>query len=421
MIQALFVMFPGAYRIFRRFTMRRSIIFSVFVFVSMSFMCDLKLDELFRQTNEQIAETTRVLDDAIDKLDGNSRDWQSILQDTVAGLTKDFQSSVRSEVSNLLQRSISTASGEFRCDMDFIGNRARYALAQIKASLIGEELPPLPPELCNIVPLAVDRELVPERLNKVEIFGYDLDAKGLKLYHQSGRNMSDITRFVSKPTHYHLVINMGSNGVRLNDKSNRLVAKWNDDFLSDIAIIQPTTPVCKTKMVTASPGKITYRPPHTRGDREYKGHGPNVTCSVKLLVGRGKIDARISMTARETKKDWTTASGSMRQTVYRPDPGWIITGITNTTSDVIRYIDSNHNEDVFNRPTAGPVKRYVFVGDTKGKEAGTRTQTTVTFNQLRIQLRESKDCVTKKALKQAGKLKRIDPATLRRLRIRLPR
>ena len=400
--------------------MKKIIMYCAFVLASLTFMCDLDLKDLFRQTNEQIADTTRVLDDAIDQLDENSRGWQSILENTVSQLTEDFQSSVRNEVSDLLARSISTASGEFRCDMDFIGNRIRYSLISIKAKLTGKEMPPLPPELCNIIPLAVDRELVPERLNKVEIYGYDLDAKGLAFYHQTGSAMTNVTSYVSKPTHYHLVINLGSNGVRLNAQSNKLVAKWNGEFLSDIAIIQPSTPVCKTKIVSVPSSTITYLPPNTRGDKEFAGHGPDVTCSVKLLVGSGQIDTQIYMVAKETKKDWTTASGSMKQVVYRADPGWVITGLTNTTYDAIHYVDNDHSEDVFNRGTAGPVKRYVFIGDTKGKDAGVDTQVTVTLNTLRVQLRESGNCVTQKALIETNKFMRLSPKLMQRFRF-IPR
>ncbi|NJN23344.1 MAG: hypothetical protein HC810_01655, partial [Acaryochloridaceae cyanobacterium RL_2_7] len=44
------------------------------------------------------------LNGAIDALERNSADWQSVLQDTTEQLTKDAQSTVRNEIANLLNR-----------------------------------------------------------------------------------------------------------------------------------------------------------------------------------------------------------------------------------------------------------------------------------------------------------------------------
>ena len=53
-----------------------------------------------------------------------------------------------------------------------------------------------------------------------------------------------------------------------------------------------------------------FIPPHTRGDQEYKGHGPRVTARARLHgVGTNSLRVRLFMFAEEMKSDWTTATG----------------------------------------------------------------------------------------------------------------
>ena len=49
-----------------------------------------------------------------------------------------------------------------------------------------------------------------------------------------------------------------------------------------------------------------------------------------------------------------------------------------------RYVDKNHEPDVFEFPREALVGRLVYIGDTKGDEAGTETGVTVWFNPIGI-------------------------------------
>ncbi len=59
------------------------------------------------------------------------------------------------------------------------------------------------------------------------------------------------------------------------------------------------------------------------GDREFDGHGPDVTCSVslKLTDGNRSITAEISLTAKETVHDWSETRGFWKQKVYTAPSG----------------------------------------------------------------------------------------------------
>ncbi|HEY3080087.1 MAG TPA: hypothetical protein VGM69_09290, partial [Chloroflexota bacterium] len=271
------------------------------------------------QTDKAIA----TLDDAIRALENASADWQQILQDTVAGLEQAGQRTIRDEVSDLLNRGIGAAGSEFRCNADFVRNRMRQELMRIKARLLGGDLPVLEPVFCDVVPLAIDRARVPASLNRVDFFGYDLDKQGLQvLLVRANGSSTDVTDRLDRPTHYHMTLNLGANGAQLGPDSQRFLMKWQDRELGTIGIIQPTTPVCQARRITFSPNPVTFVPPHTKGDREFNGHGPNVGVGVTLLNRRTHVEAKIEMTATETRSDWTTASGSVVERIYPGESGW---------------------------------------------------------------------------------------------------
>lgn len=376
-----------------------------------------QLEKLTEETIPDIAtESLNTIDNAIDALDVNSAAWQSILQDTVSELSDDAQSTLRNEVQNILDRGVATVGTEFRCNADFLGNRAKQALQRVKAKLLDQPVPAIEPAICEVVPLAVDRSLVPNRVNSVAIFGYDFDTSGITAGLINGSQKVNITGHLTKPTHYHMTINLGSNGVNLSNSSNRMELKWNNELLSSIAVIQPTTPVCKTKEVSYNRNtKITYTPPHTRGDREFKGHGPVINSKVEWINRGNRIDVLTYMKAKETKKDWTTAEGSKTITYYTPPSGWKINRIIGQNVTTDQFQDYDHAENSRGMGPGGPVKTFIYRGDHKGKDAGTYTGMDVFFNPLRVELVETKNCVSPNAIKKLKNMNLLSPAIRTRL------
>ncbi len=61
----------------------------------------------------------------------------------------------------------------------------------------------------------------------------------------------------------------------------------------------------ETRTVSIGAGSLTFRPPHTRGDKEFKGHGPNIKADFVVSVSedRKKIMAKIYMKAEEWDSD----------------------------------------------------------------------------------------------------------------------
>jgi hypothetical protein len=362
-----------------------------------------------------------VLNDAINALDNASADWQQVLKDAQAKLTQDAQSTIRNEIANVVSRSIAQGGVELRCDADFIRARVRQALIAIRAKLLGQTVPKVEPAFCQVVPLGVDRALVPDRLKQLEFYGYDFDQDTtLRVWlERTGLPRLDVTSRLDRPTHYAMTLKFGANGVQLDDHSDRFALEWEGRTISTVAVIQPQTPICQSQVVQAGPWTVTFVPPHVgSGDREFDGNGPRVNSVITLLPSPGILQAQVYMRAIETKSDWTEAAGSQIFELYRPPAGWAIADVPGTRQVAHSYTDSNHDDDSFSLG-GGPVARLVYVGDTDGDEAGTRTKVTVTFNRIPVELHQTGNCLPQGVAHNLQRANLLSPAAASRLAPRM--
>lgn len=159
--------------------------------------------------------------------------------------------------------------------------------------------------------------------------------------------------------------------------------------------VPPSCPV-RTEEV---PGQIVlFVPPDVGGedaDPDYKGHGPCVDFrfSLELEDGGRTLAAKSRMHAYECagdfnkpQHDFTVAKGYDEIPLKVASPRGRILGHDVDTAMKHQYIDSNHADDVFDFPAPSPVERLVFVGDTKGEEAGTKTGVFITLRTIRLRI-----------------------------------
>jgi hypothetical protein len=402
---------------------RRMAIYSFILLTSLLLMqCDLgkKMDNATDTIAESTDKVVAVLDDAINGLNNTSADWQVIIQKALKDLPADVQSTIRTEITNSLNRGVAAAGVEVRCGVDFIRKRVAQDLQSIKARLIGGNPPPKEPYFCQAVPGALDMALSPERRNILEYFGYDFDMTKVKVFLVNGDTESDVTQFLDQPTHYHMTLNLGGTGIRLTEQSKRFILRWNDRTISTVGIMQAHAKVCETELVNIDLPARSFIPRHKRGggDQEFNGNGPRISCMVKLINLGTRIDAQIYMLARETKSDWTTAQETITYTVYTADPGKRIENIIGPTTAEFSYVDNDHREDPFDGN--GPVARFVFSGDGEGKDAGIHTGVTITYNRIRVQVKETADCVPASTVRTLAENGRISTTRLRQIRAENP-
>lgn len=171
---------------------------------------------------------SQALDRAVNELSAESANLQQVMKETLEplnNLTDETSAIIRGDISNAFQRGISAASGEMRCDFDFVRNRLRQSLERLKAEVLKHSIPDVELQICNVVPAAIEMALNPNQRNRLEFFGYDFDLTDVKALLLSGTTQTDVTQFLSKTTHYHMVLNLGNNGINLNSNSAKIVLR----------------------------------------------------------------------------------------------------------------------------------------------------------------------------------------------------
>jgi hypothetical protein len=129
-----------------------------------------------------------------------------------------------------------------------------------------------------------------------------------------------------------------------------------------------------------------YAPPHVDGDREFDGNGPDMTVTLDLHVVDGdQVHATFHIEAVETGWGWTRASGSTSFLLYHAQEP--ISSIDSPARFEHHHRDTDHARDIFDFPEgASLVKTLTCVGDTMGREAGTKTGCSAELHPITLSL-----------------------------------
>lgn len=144
--------------------------------------------------------------------------------------------------------------------------------------------------------------------------------------------------------------------------------------------------VPQTILGTRLPAAGYFIPPHTRGDREFNGHGPAVRVTAQLLLTSRNVRVRVAMFAQETMPDRTTADGIRDYLLYTAPFGRCVTSTTIGPADELQYVDTDHAVDLFaGRDPYSFVRQYAVIGDTSGNDAGVDTGVAVSTKSFTVQ------------------------------------
>jgi hypothetical protein len=232
---------------------------------------------------ENLEKVIQTFDKGINTLGSESRSWQSVLENVQKQLTQDVKSTIKNEITDLIKTGIASVGEEGRCNADFVGQRSRHALIEIRNELakevnelakqVGQQeripLKPveiLEPAVCIVNPSSIDVarvDLEREGLNKLEISGYDFKPSSIKVILKDRDQTEEDVSTNSDPTSkYNFILNLSKvNGVPLSPVSDKLIlkGKGNDTIISTISIIQPSYNKGLTKNIweDISAGRIT--------------------------------------------------------------------------------------------------------------------------------------------------------------------
>jgi hypothetical protein len=331
-----------------------------------------------------------VIDNGIKTIQDESSAWRTALEKIAKDLPADVQSTIRTEVQGLLDRTTAHAGVEIRCDTDFLAKRVLQGLQRIRAELTHDPLPTsLPPTLCQVVPSqGLDLSLAPGRRDSVEFAGYDFDI--LDADHHPARvvvvdrNNCEIPlpdRYVTHSTHYLWSVNTSyNNGVPLGPDATKLRMVWGPMVVGEAAIIQPSMPQKSMSVPIGTLGP--YAPPLVRGDSEFAGNGPDVNVSADLVSYPDRLSVKLCMRAEEVGGD-TLANGCVVKTGWSAPPNLKIVRVISSTSSRWHYRDTNLDPDSIDLPSGDLVHRFSCIGDLRGDDVG-KTSCSALFNPVQV-------------------------------------
>jgi hypothetical protein len=355
-----------------------------------------------------IVNVNSVLDNTMNNLSATATNYQSIMEEAIQSI-KDIN--VKQQLQSALDNAIVTASGEIKCDIQFTADYLIKRIQAIKAEYNHQPVPILAPRICTVLPSLIDMNLPANQRNYVQITGYFLNDNfsKYKLYHvRSGANI-DMTYCLTSNTDFKLQINLGSNGITLDQNSQKLVLMWDNDIVTEIPVIQRQAVPCqlRSRILTNLP-QMTLLPVKkafpglnkSEGDAEFDGNGPCTTGNVSIFTRNNGTElwARAFVRMWEcpddfkyVHSDYSYGDITFEEKLITVDYGWRIKIINQSTYENFQNIDQIC--DITELVTGnGVVANYVILGDTGGDDLG-KSKVVITFRPVNVTLEEIGDCI----------------------------
>ncbi len=175
--------------------------------------------------------------DSIVAISKQPEEWQAILRDLVVSLTAEGQSTLANEVQTLSTSLVAQLGVTGRCTADFLARKASFGLKELIGQ--GDEKRPA---LCRPNPAIIDMDVHPDRLNHIEIDGYNMDvgmdAVRIMLVDEMNKR-TDVTDNLTVASPYLWILDLGANGVPLNDQSDKIEIVIDGQIAGGIEVVQP--------------------------------------------------------------------------------------------------------------------------------------------------------------------------------------
>lgn len=332
-----------------------------------------------------VDQAVQALDDAIDKLDGQSENWQRIVKELGDKLPEDAQKLIR-QVEEASQATVALAGIEVRCNADFLGVRLKEQLRRLRHEMLPfpNFTPPEPqPVICQILPrevrLTAKRTLnLPGNQRTVTFFGYNFRTRSikLKLIDKSGIIAELREDCINTSTDYLLVLNFGTNacGPLIEDQAREWLHIQLEGFFQEnqapnrIAVVYMDPEPCKTIIETVNQKSIDLRPSHTgQGDKDFGWEKVKYKVSFQLQRKANQIDYTLTMNAQEDGWDKSRFEGSKKGTLYEAPEDYTIKSIS-TSTNLVKIEDTVNLVSTVERP-GGAVKEFKIVLKHSGEDA----------------------------------------------------
>ena len=357
----------------------------------------------------ELPNTVFAIDSVIASIGSQSDNYQVILEDLRSSLSIETRSSLRQEITNLIQTHVLISSSEFRCNIEFIRSRIARELRKIRNDFAQEinmigllpaipllEEDPLEPFISNVVPSAVDVGLAPDRRLTLDVYGFDFKSRPITVELVGFRGRRNVTRALGILSEFHMVLDLSGNGAALDDSFQQIVFSWDHEPQCVVPVLNSAhCYLCSTYTVTTESDTLLIKPGLIRGDQDFHGHGPLIEFSFRLYIDAIGMSLRAdySFEGYESRNenflipigDFTSVSEHSTIILYEvTDPRDRIISFNSKDYLELRYYDSNHMDDVFTFNDDEPISKLVFIGDLEGDEAGIRSGVTAYLNEIEL-------------------------------------
>ncbi len=383
----------------------------------------LSTGQISARDDKSLFDTLLVLDEAIHLLADASSDYRKVLQEAVAGLPGNAGGEVSGGIRRFLSRTPSTGA-EFPCSVAFLRLRARQALWRLRETLLGEKPSFMEPAVCYSLPFVLDVTQLQIGGTLLHIYGLDFDAASLQMVLVTSEGYQDVTAGLVRTSHYHLTLKLGDGGIPISAKSKALGLAWGHLIHHSIPVVQPTTPLCSSRVETV-PGKtISYVPPSLSRDRDRRldRAATRVWADALLDYSNNKLEATICMrAATERGGGDMVLSGCTVEFLYTTDPDRVIDGVVGNLSSHVSYSHGERLTGMNSGRPRDPVRDWAFAGLPRHSVDSRAVSVTARLNQIVVVSSEDDGCISPIAYLEAKRTTVLNPVTRRALDRQLDR
>ncbi len=131
-----------------------------------------------------------------------------------------------------------------------------------------------------------------------------------------------------------------------------------------------------------------FKPPHLGGDREFAGHGPDITIAAHLEhEGSTRLVTFVTMNALETRSDWTAFGGNSERKLVldcaERFPGWTIRRVIGDSYSSLSFRDADHDVNTLGPSSGNLIQFFTVKGDSNGEG---QPWVTAVFNRVAVEL-----------------------------------
>jgi len=358
-------------------------------------------------TERTVSETLRVVDRAIHRLASPSSDYRAVLSEALAALPAGTDDTAADAMRTFLRRA-PRPGASFRCSRDFISERARDMLLRVRDILRKDYVAPLQGVVCSAVPFALDLSHARRNGGWLDIYGYDFDRVSPEMVLVTTTGYRDVTSSLVTQSHYHLAFKLGEH-VPWSSDAVSLGVTWGHIIHYSIALVQPTSALCPSRIETIPASRISFAPSRLDSDARPVPHGAHVSADVKLHYSSNKVEATVCMAVADPDNQSATFGGCMVEYVYTTDPDWIIEGLFGEAVSHVSYRHGRATSEVKHGTQGGLVRQWTF-GDFD-HPAAQDVSVQAQLNDIRLLAVADRACVSPMAYLESVRTGAIDPAT----------